>query len=142
MWRGLCEGDVCRSNEGTINGKEGEEQKRTDSKMGVNRREEGSANAVVSVLFVGDVSTIGVSMGKKGVVVTAQQRTNWSARSKTVLREKCRLQSLKRSSSEGPSKSMTMTLIVVALLQVARPYHPWYARTAHQCLINPRFMLQ
>ena len=30
--------------------------------------------------------------------------------------------------------------IVVALL--ARPYHPWYARSTHQRLVNPRFMLQ
>ncbi len=41
-----------------MNGKEGEAQKHTDSKMGVDRREEGSANAVVSVLFVGYMSAI------------------------------------------------------------------------------------
>ena len=52
---------MCGSNEGTINGKEGEEQKNTNSKVGVDRRKEGSANAVVSVLFEGDVSTIVVT---------------------------------------------------------------------------------
>jgi hypothetical protein len=34
--------------------------------------------------------------------------TSWSARSKTVLSENLRLQKLKRSSSEGPSRSITM----------------------------------
>ncbi len=52
---------MCGSNGGTINGKEGEEQKHTDSKMGVDRCKEGSANAVVSVLFVGDVRAIVVT---------------------------------------------------------------------------------
>ena len=39
----------------------GEEQKHTNSKMGVDRREKESANAVVSMLIVGDVSAIVVT---------------------------------------------------------------------------------
>lgn len=38
------------------------------------------------------------------------QLTNWSANSRTVLREKRRVQKLKRSSRDGPSSSMTNTL--------------------------------
>lgn len=36
--------------------------------------------------------------------------TSWSAKSSTVLREKRREQKLKRSSSDGPNSSITMTL--------------------------------
>ena len=42
--------------------------------------------------------------------VTRNMLTNWSARSKTVFKLNLRLQKLKRSSSEGPRRSITMTL--------------------------------
>ena len=60
----------------------------------------------VDVFDAGDLTTIRnrVEGGKRGKV----GGTSWSARRRTVLRENLREQKLKRSSREGPSKSMTI----------------------------------
>jgi hypothetical protein len=44
------------------------------------------------------------------MIIIEIKLTNWSANSKTVLRENFLLQKLNKSSKEGPSKSITIVL--------------------------------
>src|SRR5271154_2328524 len=58
----------------------------------------------VDVFDSGDLNLMNVSI----FLTFGGINTSWSARSKTVLRENLRLQKLKRSSRDGPSKSITI----------------------------------
>jgi hypothetical protein len=65
--------------------------------------------ARVNVLDAGDLKREkGVSRDEKGR--EKRGRTSWSARRRVVFKLNLRLQKLKRSSSEGPSKSRTIAL--------------------------------